>query len=145
MDILGQLPQLEALCERLFNSQARLPPDAGAAPYPHSGVTAVHKRLSIACMQDPLERGQAEQMLRVFGQSTDYVSHCKVRRRVQRPGLGNADASVAYDAYESRASKRPPGAGNPGQLDVGIRAAAGLREPHQGGHGAHAQVRRALV
>ncbi len=31
--------------------------------------------------QDPQERGRAEQVLRVFGQSTDYVSHCKARNR----------------------------------------------------------------
>ncbi|PSC72660.1 exportin-7 isoform X2 isoform A [Micractinium conductrix] len=46
-DIVGQLPQLEAMCERLYVSQV------------------------------PQERAQAEQMLRVFGTSTEYVSHCK--------------------------------------------------------------------
>ncbi|KAK9818400.1 hypothetical protein WJX72_012091 [[Myrmecia] bisecta] len=47
VDIAQQLPQLEALCERLYNSQ------------------------------DPQERSQAEQFLRVFGLSTEYVAHCK--------------------------------------------------------------------
>eukprot|EP00891_Asterochloris_glomerata_P007395 jgi/Astpho2/7395/fgenesh1_pm.00114_%23_12_t len=42
-----QLPHIEALCERLYNSQS---------------------------LQ---ERTQAEQFLRVFGLSTEYVSHCK--------------------------------------------------------------------
>lgn len=47
MDITAQLPQLEAMCERLYNSQ------------------------------NPQERAQAEQMLKVFGLSTEYVPHCK--------------------------------------------------------------------
>lgn len=46
-DILAQLPQLEALCECMYNSQ------------------------------NPEERAHAEQYLRVFGQSTDYIAHCK--------------------------------------------------------------------
>ena len=50
----------------------------------------MRKRLSLVRLQDPLERGQAEQMLRVFGQSTDYVSHCKVRRRGSADDQGNA-------------------------------------------------------
>ncbi|CAK0751589.1 hypothetical protein CVIRNUC_002079 [Coccomyxa viridis] len=47
VDILAQLPQLESLCERLYNSQ------------------------------DAAERAHAEQVLRVFGQSTDYITACK--------------------------------------------------------------------
>ena len=31
-------------------------------------------------VQDPAERSQAEQYLRVFSLSTEYVSHCKVRQ-----------------------------------------------------------------
>lgn len=30
--------------------------------------------------QDPQERAQAEQILRVFGQTTEYIAHCKVGR-----------------------------------------------------------------
>jgi hypothetical protein len=35
-------------------------------------------------LQDPQERSQAEQVLRVFGQSTEYIAYCKVRHR-RRP------------------------------------------------------------
>lgn len=44
---LQHLPQLEALCERLYNAE------------------------------NPQERSLAEQHLRQFGQSTEYISHCK--------------------------------------------------------------------
>lgn len=47
MDILQQLPQLEALCQRLYNAES------------------------------PSERAHAEQVLRPFSQSTEYVPHCK--------------------------------------------------------------------
>ncbi|KAF8061166.1 XPO7 [Scenedesmus sp. PABB004] len=47
MDILAQLPQVEAMCERLYTAQT------------------------------PQERTQAEQALRPFGQSTEYITHCK--------------------------------------------------------------------
>lgn len=46
-EIVAQLPQLEALCERMYNSQ------------------------------NPEERAHAEQYLRVFGQSIEYIAHCK--------------------------------------------------------------------
>ncbi|GAB4820934.1 hypothetical protein N2152v2_007980 [Parachlorella kessleri] len=46
-DIAQQLPQLELACAALYNSK------------------------------DPTERSQAEQMLKVFGMSTEYVAHCK--------------------------------------------------------------------
>jgi hypothetical protein len=46
-DIVAQLPQLEAMASVLYNSQV------------------------------PQERAQAEQMLRVFATSTEYVPHCK--------------------------------------------------------------------
>lgn len=45
--LLQQLPQLEAMCHQLYNSQ------------------------------NPQERAQAEQLLRVFGTSTEYAAHCK--------------------------------------------------------------------
>eukprot|EP00877_Chromochloris_zofingiensis_P005215 jgi/Chrzof1/14695/Cz09g12110.t1 len=45
--VVAQLPQIEGMCERLYNAQT------------------------------PQERTQAEQMLRVFGQSTEYIPHCK--------------------------------------------------------------------
>eukprot|EP00879_Flechtneria_rotunda_P016978 GHRR01017774.1.p1 GENE.GHRR01017774.1~~GHRR01017774.1.p1 ORF type:complete len:231 (+),score=40.98 GHRR01017774.1:220-912(+) len=45
--IVAQLPQIELMCERLYTAQT------------------------------PQERTQAEQALRPFGQSTDYVAHCK--------------------------------------------------------------------
>mmetsp|Transcript_8801 Transcript_8801/g.18815 ORF Transcript_8801/g.18815 Transcript_8801/m.18815 type:complete len:1064 (-) Transcript_8801:979-4170(-) len=47
MEILQQLPQLEALCERLYNAQSQQ------------------------------ERAQVEQMLGVFSQSVDYIAHLK--------------------------------------------------------------------
>ena len=34
--------------------------------------------MCVLCLQSLQERTQAEQFLRVFGLSTEYVSHCKV-------------------------------------------------------------------
>lgn len=47
--------------------------------------TVTLSRLFVALLQTPQERTQAEQALRPFGQSTEYVSHCKVRAAVQQP------------------------------------------------------------
>ncbi len=62
---------------------AAAPPAAHALPrrLPRqcAHVTAYDGSARLA--QDPQERGRAEQVLRVFGQSTDYVSHCKARNR----------------------------------------------------------------
>lgn len=33
----------------------------------------------LCATQDPQERSQAEQYLRVFSQSTEYIAHCKAR------------------------------------------------------------------
>ena len=40
--------------------------------------SAANTPLSPLPLQVPQERAEAEQMLRVFGTSTEYVSHCKV-------------------------------------------------------------------
>ena len=125
-DILAQLPQLEAMCERLYNSQVRCPwlpspadpslarvscdrsqvicgpglgwatrhggPAAGGRRLlaskagktaPWTGGSTAHCQRAAVCLlvQVPQERAQAEQMLRVFGTSTEYVVHCKVRRQ----------------------------------------------------------------
>lgn len=111
-EIAAQLPALEQMCERLYNSQVRGAPiaaacQAGLAPCqcldsaqgspgrpwiaPAASKAGLgpaaadrHRpRLSAAAaswlVQVPQERAQAEQMLRVFGTSTEYVPHCKVR------------------------------------------------------------------
>ena len=82
-DLLQQLPQLEAMCQRLYTAQAGwgLPSRALGliAGTPEPGRPP----------QAPQERAAAEQLLRVFGQSTNYVAHCKVRRpRLGRAGWG---------------------------------------------------------
>ncbi|CAL8462392.1 g1925 [Coccomyxa elongata] len=64
-DIVQQLPQLEALCERLYKSQ------------------------------DPQERAQAEQILRVFGQTTEYIAHCKAILDNSRSGYAQLFASAS--------------------------------------------------
>ena len=38
--------------------------------------------MCVLCLQSLQERTQAEQFLRVFGLSTEYVSHCKVCNEV---------------------------------------------------------------
>ena len=38
-------------------------------------------------LQDPQERSQAEQVLRVFGQSTEYIAYCKARSLSEAPNL----------------------------------------------------------
>lgn len=45
-------------------------------------------------LQDPQERAQAEQLLRVFGQSTEYIAHCKVCRFCGLQGVSLVALSV---------------------------------------------------
>ncbi len=79
--VAQQLPQLEAMCERLYNAQV------GAQVLPRSVHSAIEwPTLAPTCFaggssvaQTPQERAQAEQVLRVFGQTTEYLPHCKVR------------------------------------------------------------------
>ena len=82
---------------------------SAVVPDAHNEAAAVRQRLSLVCLQDPVERGQAEQMLRVFGQSTDYVSHCKVRRCVCSPAspgnAGTATTCLAQDAEQASARR----------------------------------------
>ncbi len=45
---------------------------------------------TISCflrVQDPQERAQAEQILRVFGQTTEYIAHCKVQICLEKASL----------------------------------------------------------
>ena len=72
-DLLQQLPQLELMCQRLYTAQV----SAGLGPLLGKPACA-HTALSDALAQAPQERAAAEQLLRVFGQSTDYIAHCKV-------------------------------------------------------------------
>ena len=112
---MQQLPQLEAMCERLYNSQVegtatqnprlcprglRVPRLPWAAWAGCSTGRGIPSRTLAVCrcyllplprlvcvlptgaplvVQNPQERAQAEGVLRVFGTSTEYVSHCKVR------------------------------------------------------------------
>ncbi len=106
-DIMAQLPQLEAMASVLYNSQVGgcwvvLHPAGGAcrppaqcAPLQQLCVAICHTAIcqcfahgislsttssEHALKQVPQERAQAEQMLRVFATSTEYVPHCKVRQ-----------------------------------------------------------------
>lgn len=45
----------------------------------HAAAVLVPFSHAAAALQTPQERTQAEQALRPFGQSTEYVPHCKVR------------------------------------------------------------------
>ena len=100
-----QLPQLEALCEQLYNSQvsfllsvikkcviivgllcSRLSTDTPALhpipvfstpPSHHIVARSKSNPLHLFSPQNPVERSQAEQVLKVFGLSPEYVSHCK--------------------------------------------------------------------
>ena len=84
------------------------------APVAHSctvpdactGAAAVREKPSLVRLQDPVERGQAEQMLRVFGQSTDYVSHCKVCRHMcSVSNFGNAAQFFVIGAEQASARR----------------------------------------
>jgi hypothetical protein len=48
-------------------------------------------------LQNAAERAHAEQLLRVFGQSTDYITHCKVRSYVRQ-----AASSVLNEGFAER-------------------------------------------
>lgn len=96
---LQQLPQLEAMAERLYNSQVKsvIEPSSSMAIFGNQ-FHLVPFLTSQSCIRihivipegsliifDPLctfqipdERSQAEQALKIFGMSPDYVSHCKV-------------------------------------------------------------------
>ncbi len=76
--MLQQLPQVEAMCERLYNAQVslRYPGSVDRIRRRQDGHTPRHTPVAL---QSPQERSQAEQVLRPFGQSTEYLPHCKVR------------------------------------------------------------------
>ena len=78
-------------------------------PDAHNEAAAVRQRLSLVCLQDPVERGQAEQMLRVFGQSTDYVSHCKVRRCVCSPANPGNAGTITIVLHKKQSKQAPAG------------------------------------
>lgn len=91
MEILQQMPQLEALCERLYTAQVR------------SVRGSTSQSTKIACgrrhclhmsprhawnhlTQNQQERSHVEQTLAVFGQSTDYIVQLKVGPVLSQPG-----------------------------------------------------------
>lgn len=78
---------------------------SGAPPRPDPAACLCCCALAAAALlwllpvlQVPAERAQAEQMLRVFGTSTEYVAHCKVRAKPQ----GNATGAAAAVAFARR-------------------------------------------
>ena len=164
-DIIAQLPQLEALCERLYTSQARaivasschapskalmhrtaLPSGPSAS---YSAPLVLHTPCSTTRLtrhrppvQDPAERSQAEQYLRVFSLSTEYVSHCKVRQprgRVRSAAVLRCMCPVVRLMHhwckrwaacsERRGSHCVAGAA--GQIAVAVCPAPGVLQPHE--------------
>ena len=62
-------------------SPATNPPPPARRRFAAVPTSALHTGCAASTApQVPQERAQAEQMLRVFGTSTEYVTHCKVRR-----------------------------------------------------------------
>ncbi len=103
-DVLQQLPQLEAMCERLYNAQVQSAQGlhgrahqarhsarvsqcrrdrSGALQSARTSAADTAQRSTpcvlLPCSQDPQERAQVEGMLAVFGSSTEYVGTLKVR------------------------------------------------------------------
>lgn len=81
-----QMPQLEALCERLYTAQvgcgSHAPPlgafAAGETLPQHAHADVFELVRLLSGPQNQQERAQVEQMLAVFGQSTDYIVQLKV-------------------------------------------------------------------
>ena len=107
--------------------------------------------MCVLCLQSLQERTQAEQFLRVFGLSTEYVSHCKVCKSgnlaVQCPLA--TFCTVLVPAASSMHVHGMVGmlqqlltcpqclllnAGHIGQLTVALCSAACLLQPAQGGY-----------
>ena len=56
-------------------------------------VTSAVRDALVCCeLQAPAERAQAEQLLRVFGQSTEYITHCKASNRSPVLSVGRQQA-----------------------------------------------------
>ena len=89
-------------------------------------------------LQDPQERSQAEQVLRVFGQSTEYIAYCKASIL---SGAFYLEQSDWHAAVHKSLKHYVLASGYPGQLPVGLCPAPCLCQPHQSCDRAHNQVR----
>ena len=83
-ELLQQLPQLEDVCQRLYTAQVCEQASSAWHAAAHSRAAQSGWPELAPFTQAPQERAAAEQMLRVFGQSTDYIAHCKA---CSPPGL----------------------------------------------------------
>lgn len=136
MDITAQLPQLEAAATALYTTQARVMGGSGLLPAlhpPDRGAAAAEAALGLcqralehgqrgrdltdkwlvagpappSSVQDPQERAQAEQALKVFGMSTEYVAHCKVRWSGREPrGRRRRRAAAAVEPWAVGGAER---------------------------------------
>ena len=161
VDILAQLPQLESLCERLYNSQASTPPPFFHCASDHINASmqsapdllyivfmCLQISLPLPLLQDAAERAQNEQVLRIFGQSTDYITACKVWSDVCRPG-------TPLDAVSCRTWHLlllPHStdlvhftADHLGQFTVSLCPTSGIIKPAQGHHRSHAEVQHPFL
>lgn len=91
---------------------------AGGSPAAALGAASAFSLITSRwlALQNPGERAQAEQALKVFGLSTEYVSHCKV----------TAPLSAAARAWPALRGRAPPAPAASNSLPLALPAAREL-------------------